>query len=391
MEGKDKLDELLVAYLLDELDEEDKALVQQWIEVSTENRQYLEELQLTLNIIHIGQLAKDVNVNEEWSRFQQARLDKVERANLGTSAEAFGNVVIREVNFKRKTSIYRSIAVTAVAASVILAIGLGWSLLIKRDQQQNTLAKVENTNSNLHNPEYQFLANKGKKTLVYNLQDGTEVLLEPNSTLSFRQPFEANSRNLFLYGKAEFRVAHDKQKPFTVFSGTISTTALGTRFSVTAYNNGSKITVTLFEGKVLVKDLAKAGKKSAYYLSPGQQLVHYKPKLRTTIVAFTYPVLPNAIAKELYEENTTDDNPLIPKYGKGSWYMFNNQPLSKVFDQLSDMYDVKIEYTEKELARMYFIGTFNKEDSLMSVLQQIATLNKLEILRTNIKYTIKRK
>ncbi|MGZ5255703.1 MAG: FecR family protein, partial [Flavitalea sp.] len=355
------------------------------------NRQYLEELQRTLDIIHIGQLANDVNVNEEWTRFQQIRLEKEQRAAFGTSAEAFGNVVLREVNFKRKTSIYRSIAVIAVAASVILAIGLGWSLLATRTQQQNTLVTVEKTNLHLHKPEYRFLANKGKENLVYNLQDGTEVLLAPNSTLSFRQPFEANSRNLFLTGKAEFRVAHDKQKPFTVFSGTISTTAVGTRFAVTAFNNGSRITVTLFEGKVLVKDLAKTGRKSAYYLQPGQQLVHYKPKLKTTVVAIAYPVSRNGMADQPNEENTTDDNPLIPKYGKGSWYMFNNQPLTKVFDQLSDMYNVKIEYTDRELARMYFIGTFNREDSLMGVLQQIATLNKLEVLRTNNKYTIKRK
>lgn len=391
MEGKDKLDELLVAYLLGELDEEDQALVNQWMEASSENRQYMEELQRTLNIIHIGQLAKDVNVNEEWNRFQQARMEKEQRAAFGTSAEAFGNVVIREVNFKRKTSIYKSIAVMAVAASVILAIGLGWSLLTTRDHQQNTLVNVEKTNLHLHKPQYRFLANKGKENMVYNLQDGTEVLLAPNSTLSFRQPFEANTRNLFLNGKAEFLVAHDKQKPFTVFSGTISTTALGTRFAVTAYNNGSKITVTLFEGKVLVKDLAKTGRKNTFYLLPGQQLVHNKPKLKTTVVAIHYPVSQNGIADQPYEENTTNDNPLIPKYGKGSWYMFNNQPLTKVFDQLSDMYNVKIEYTDKELARMYFIGTFNREDSLMSVLHQIATLNKLEIVRSNNKYLIKRK
>jgi hypothetical protein len=71
--------------------------------------------------------------------------------------------------------------------------------------------------------------------------------------------------------------------------------------------------------------------------------------------------------------------------------MFNNQSLPRVFDQLADMYNVKIEYTENELSKMYFIGTFYKEDSLISVLEQIAILNKLEILRTNNKYTIRKK
>ena len=391
MDGKSKLDELLVAYLLNELDADDQLLVEKWIAFSPENRQYLEELKRTLDIVHISHLAQDINVNEEWNAFQQALAEKEQKVAFGSSAEAVGTGMIREMNFRRKTSIYKTIAIIGVAASVILAIGLGWSLLLTKNTNSEVVAASKAEPVNLHAPEFKFLANKGSETELYTLEDGTEVLLAPNSTLSFRNPFEPNSRSVYLKGKAEFDVAHNKLKPFTVFSGNISTTALGTRFVVTAYNNGTKITVRLYEGKVLIKELIKSGSKKDYYLVPGQELTHYKPKVATTIASFRVPVAPAFGTDDQPENTAAVDQPEIPKYGKGSWYMFNNQSLSNVFDQLADMYNVKIDYVEKDLSKMYFIGTFNKEDSLISVLEQIGKLNKLEILRTNNKYLIRKK
>src|SRR5687768_1855604 len=161
MDRKDKLDELLVAYLLDELDKDDQALVEKWIAFSPENREYIETLKRTLDIIHIGNLAQEVNVNEEWNVFQQARFEKEQRTAFGSNAEAVGTGMIREVNFKRKTSIYKTIAIIGVAASVILAIGLGWSLLITKNTNRKVVAAAEQGAIDLHAPAFRYLANKG--------------------------------------------------------------------------------------------------------------------------------------------------------------------------------------------------------------------------------------
>jgi hypothetical protein len=40
------------------------------------------------------------------------------------------------------------------------------------------------------------------------------------------------------------------------------------------------------------------------------------------------------------------DNPSMP-HKEGSWYMFNNQPLIEVFDELEQMFNVHIVYAKK--------------------------------------------
>jgi transmembrane sensor len=84
------------------------------------------------------------------------------------------------------------------------------------------------------------------------------------------------------------------------------------------------------------------------------------------------------------------DHPSVPNLGKGSWYMFNNQPLEDVFKQLEDMFKVDIVYSKQDIAKSYFIGSFNIAESLDDVLKQIAIANNLKVTRKNNKVIISR-
>ncbi len=144
----------------------------------------------------------------------------------------------------------------------------------------------------------------------------------------------------------------------------------------------------LWEGKVVVKSTVSDAKmKKDYYLFPGQELIYNTAKETTKIRSFkTAPIV--ATTDSVLKSDLAKDDPAIPKYGRGSWYMFNNQPLSEVFDQLADMYNVEIHYSNKDISKMYFIGTFQKSDSLETVLKQITGINKLKLRREKNKYTI---
>jgi len=78
----------------------------------------------------------------------------------------------------------------------------------------------------------------------------------------------------------------------------------------------------------------------------------------------------------------------LPNHSKGSWFMFNNQPLSEVFDELQSVYNVRIVYKQTDLRKMYFIGKFDASDSLNVILSRMATLYHLKIIRDQDKYTI---
>nr|MBI1229371.1 DUF4974 domain-containing protein [Cytophagales bacterium] len=88
-----------------------------------------------------------------------------------------------------------------------------------------------------------------KSTLT--LQDGSKVVLNSGSTLRYVKNFEAERRELFLAGEAFFEVAKDSLRPFVVRTGSVSTTALGTSFNITAYDN-EPLGVALLTGRVNV-------------------------------------------------------------------------------------------------------------------------------------------
>jgi hypothetical protein len=51
---------------------------------------------------------------------------------------------------------------------------------------------------------------------------------------------------------------------------------------------------------------------------------------------------------------------------------------------------VEIKYEPKEVQKMYFIGKFNKSDSVETILKQIAALNNLIVTRQNNTFIISR-
>jgi ferric-dicitrate binding protein FerR (iron transport regulator) len=221
------------------------------------------------------------------------------------------------------------------------------------------------------------------------LSDGSEIWLEPKSEISWQEPF-GSSREFTLKGQARFRIAADRAKPFTVYSGALSTSVLGTVFTVRAFPEEEKITVRLYEGKVAVRpaDSIKRILKNDFYLQPGQELVY--DNNRYTVKVRRFAGSGTAENEEAKESNTRNDSPAVPAGEKGSWYMFNNQSLVQVFTQLQVLYSVEIKYVPKEVQKMYFIGKFNKSDSVETILKQIAALNNLRVTRQNNTFIISR-
>jgi ferric-dicitrate binding protein FerR (iron transport regulator) len=194
-------------------------------------------------------------------------------------------------------------------------------------------------------------------------------------------------RDISLKGKASFKVAKDKTKPFTVYSGDIATTALGTEFVVTNYERDQIITVRLLEGRVVIKsiDSAEEKLKTAFYLMPGQELLYNKRSVYAEVRKFS-----NDVSQFKYKGNKSADNPSLPESNDGSWFMFNNQSLPDILDQLKAMYAIDIVYNRSELEKLYFIGKFNKSDSVEYILRNIARANRLKLSKENNRFIIRK-
>lgn len=175
----------------------------------------------------------------------------------------------------------RRMMIGAGAIAAVLA-GLLFLLFGKENEpkaqpvlaQQNYIYKADSALQVLQSQQFednqqvavrQVVAQPGK-TLLVVLPDGTEVMLNAGSKLTYPARFDKGRRVVSLYGEAFFKVKKDARHPFVVKSGNVNTTVLGTQFDVKNYVVGAP-TVILVEGKVMLTD--SLGQKNVT-MKPGQ-------------------------------------------------------------------------------------------------------------------------
>ena len=310
---------------------------------------------------------------EEWEQFQTFQSleeDVDERIQTGVHHTIF-----------RRRRITGRIIKFGVAASLILFVGLAWmngwfeAKQVVTNKKEAAIASVYTWTEKLNN------SNKDSST---KLIDGTVAIMKPNSRIRYREPFVwENKREVFMQGIVSFHVAKDKSKPFTVFSGDIATTALGTLFTIDYRTEEKTITVKLDEGKVVIRSSDSVRKKIIdYFLLPGDKLFYNKETMLVSLIRNQDKnVLVRAGTPELhYNENRKPD-----------WYEFNGTKLSEVFDQLSAYYNAPIYYYPADVKNRYYTGRMEKTDSLADILRDIALLNDLTVSKKNNTFTLKRK
>lgn len=135
----------------------------------------------------------------------------------------------------------------AVAASVIILILVTWFFL---PGSNNSATPVKEFVS--------FAASTTSNQKIVQLPDGSKVILNGHSSVSLAPGFNQSKREVLLNGTAFFQVAKDPARPFTVISGKVSTTALGTSFYIHQSSNAAPTTVSLLTGKVRVEVAGQA-------------------------------------------------------------------------------------------------------------------------------------
>ncbi|MBB6235465.1 hypothetical protein HDC90_000062 [Pedobacter sp. AK013] len=98
------------------------------------------------------------------------------------------------------------------------------------------------------------------------LSDGSKVLLNAASSLTYPAEFNGRYRNVALKGEGYFEVAKNTSRPFIVKANDVEVRVLGTHFNISAYGDDADITTTLIEGAVSMNK----GKQTKL-LAPGQQ------------------------------------------------------------------------------------------------------------------------
>jgi len=191
------------------------------------------------------------------------------------------------------------------------------------------------------------LTPRGNKKII-SLPDGSTVVLNSDSKLTYGSDFSRN-RIINLEGEGFFEVKKDEAHPFTVITGKISTTALGTSFNVRAYGESSDIQVSLASGKVRVQNTED---KNLIEINPGEA-VDFSNQQQT------------------FQKKQIDITKVL-NWKEGILH-FDKVPFHQVVLELERWYGVEISLSgTKKVLGYKCTGTFKKHEYLSNVLKVLS-------------------
>lgn len=198
------------------------------------------------------------------------------------------------------------------------------------------------------------------------LSDGTKIWLNAGSTLAYPKTFNGERREVTLKGEAYFEVATDRQKPFIIYCGKLTTTVVGTSFNIKAYEEARDITVAVVSGEVKV--LEKDKQDQSLSLSPNQIAIYDKEN------------------NVLVRQETSSSVLAAWKEGKMT---YKSSPLKDIVADVERKYNVSI-HADSNLVDCSVSVDFN-DASLEKVLKVLAELTSGTVVRKEDTYYLKGK
>lgn len=244
-----------------------------------------------------------------------------------------------------------------ISAILLLVISAGY-LITTEDQpvdQVHTIAEQIQKNTP-----------RGHRSTI-SLRDGSKVILNSETKITYDENFGVDNRRIFLEGEAFFEVAHNEDLPFIVTSMNLITRALGTSFNVRDYGDEESASISLATGKVRVKRSKNPTNKFKIFLNPNEQVVLNKASQKWSKVTFK----PERILS-----------------WKDDQLNFKDRSLASIIKTLERWYDVNIQVKGQGIEKLMYegTGTFERQ-SLENILNTLgytmgfeSTINEKQIM-----------
>jgi len=273
---------------------------------------------------------------------------------------------------KSKTKRAKIIVINAIAAAILLITF--FSLLLTKSKEVSLDQQIiaNNTPIDTTNIPNLYYINSGKNDMIIPLSDGSAITLFPASEVRFAETFEFhNERKISLKGKAIFKVAKNKLKPFKVYTNGIITTALGTEFIVEELQN-QETKINLIEGLIEISTAKASSKQIKRIIKPNEFLkINYNLSL---------------ITEEVKINNSK-------KYREGYYYQntkiidIKNSSLQDVINNLEQNFDITLQYDPINIKDKYYSGSFPIRSSvcndIITEINYLHNVNILEIQKPN--------
>jgi len=312
-EEKNNID-ILRDELIHDISEHEVIILEEWEKSSSDNRDF-------------HQLIKEMKLSPE----------------VEQRGEAMKPYILQQVNNRiNKDGLRKRILkIAGIAASIAILLGITNYLSYEKGFREVNSQMIE-----MSNPLGML------STLI--LPDGSKVILNGGTTITYPNAFVGRKREVGITGEAFFSVVHDSEQPFIVKADHIHIEVLGTEFNVKAYEEDERIEVSLLEGKVGVR---MNNKNEQLFLMPGEQA--YYDKLGSTL---------------------TNRQVNIAHYTswKDGIYYFRTLPLKEITRQLERIFNVRIEIVSPQLQNVIITGDFLRGENLEQILRVITADRRLK-------------
>ena len=265
---------------------------------------------------------------EMWNDSLQLLPEKDDYRTYSEEAEKILSCIERppRIHTYRRLLIYGS----SLAAVLMLAIGC---VLYLRSHVKDQLPQISYIQ--------RYTSNGETKRIV--LPDGSIVILNSCSSISYPAKFMGNKRMVKLHGEGFFKVLHKEANPFIVQASNLKVCVLGTQFDVKSYVKDRIVSVGVNSGRVKVYTTG-----AVVFLDKHERIIC------------------NKSSGELEKQHGIPD---VALWLQGS-LQFDDTPIQEVACELERVYNCRIIFRKGEAFNYSFSGTHDNK-SLESVLNSI--------------------
>ena len=348
-----KISELILKQMRQEITEEEKLFLANWLKQSNKNQELYVRIQNENYILEQYRLKQTIDTDKAWKHVTSFPRRRVSRyfGYAATILLLLGTYFIYRIESRTE------IKPKDVVAMKPIQPGVGKATLIVSNREEiqlhkncqleltdNSGTKYRNDSATLYyqtgTPENTTAQTDNIHTLVIGrggeycvmLADGTKVHLNSDSKLRYPVTFTRSERRVYLEGEAYFEVSRDERHPFIVEGKDFAVQVLGTSFNISNYKDDDVSRVVLLEGSVQVK---KANKN--YKLKPDEAL--------------------EISGDDISIKKTNARNAISWKNDK---FYFSNERLEVVMMKLARWYDVNLFYTNQTIKDYHFTGFIPK-------------------------------
>lgn len=262
------------------------------------------------------------------------------------NSEIISNNIISE-DFKKPTMIIDNNYVS---------LGSQAQAIIKDDEYVAKVASTKKTQKQIKVSKSAIKKVIIPKGYIYTiiLNDGSEITLNANSTLTYPSDFDSDERRVEFEGEGYFKISKNPDKPFIVECGESTLKVYGTEFNV-RHESEESLQAILVSGSIGVKP----GESKEVILEPNQLLSY------------------NMDNEEISIETV---NPYDYLQWLEGAFSYNQQPLTTILDDVSSWYGVKFNIDDNIDLESFVIQFYSKKESIDKTLGVIEMITDLKFI-----------